>query len=186
MEVMVAQPCECTKSLWVVNFKMMNFCSSLVRGRLGIQCGHCSSSGRCYGVDSVVWTGKFLILWMWLIVIIIKVRWLISFLSFSPFFFFFVFLGPHLQHMGVPRLGVKLELQPPGYTTSIATQDLSYISDLHHSSQQCLILNPLNEARDWYCILRDASQIRFCWATMGNPKMVNFSSWQSSHNIQVY
>ena len=27
-------------------------------------------------------------------------------------FFFLVFLGSHLQHMEVPRLGVKLELQP--------------------------------------------------------------------------
>ena len=27
------------------------------------------------------------------------------------FFFFFVFLGPHLWHMEVPRLGVESELQ---------------------------------------------------------------------------
>ena len=26
------------------------------------------------------------------------------------FFFFSVFLGPHLQHMDIPRLGVELEL----------------------------------------------------------------------------
>ena len=43
--------------------------------------------------------------------------------------FFFSFLGPHLQHMKVPRLGVKIELQMPAYAT--ATQDLSHISDLH-------------------------------------------------------
>ena len=29
-----------------------------------------------------------------------------SFLSFFFFFFFFAFLGPYLQHMEVPRLGV--------------------------------------------------------------------------------
>ena len=34
------------------------------------------------------------------------------------FFFFFVFLGLHLQYMEVPRLGVKSELQPPAYTTA--------------------------------------------------------------------
>ena len=34
------------------------------------------------------------------------------------FFFFPVFLGPHPQHMGVPRLGVKLELQLPANTTA--------------------------------------------------------------------
>ena len=39
------------------------------------------------------------------------------------FFFFFAFLGPHLQHMEIPRLGVQLELQLPAYTTATATQD---------------------------------------------------------------
>ena len=32
---------------------------------------------------------------------------------------FFVFLGPHLQHMEVPKLGVKSELQLPAYSTVI-------------------------------------------------------------------
>ena len=48
--------------------------------------------------------------------------------------FFFVFLGQHLQHMEVPRLGVKSELQLLAYTT--ATQDPSHFCDLHRSSQQ--------------------------------------------------
>ena len=51
-----------------------------------------------------------------------------------PSFFFFSFLGPHLQPMEVPGLGVKLELQPPAYTTATATQDRSHIWDPHHSS----------------------------------------------------
>ena len=33
------------------------------------------------------------------------------------FLFFFFFLGPHLRHMEVPRLGVKWELQLLAYTT---------------------------------------------------------------------
>ena len=40
---------------------------------------------------------------------------------FPNFLFFsslFVFLGPHLQHMEVPRLGVESELQLPAYTTA--------------------------------------------------------------------
>ena len=36
-------------------------------------------------------------------------------------FFFFSLLGLYLQHMEVPRLGVKLELQLPAYT--IATPE---------------------------------------------------------------
>ena len=31
---------------------------------------------------------------------------------------------------------------------------------LHHSSQQCQILNPMNEARDQTCILMDPSRVR--------------------------
>ena len=38
----------------------------------------------------------------------------------------------------------KLELQLPNYTTAIETWDLSHICDLHHSSEQCQILNPLS------------------------------------------
>ena len=58
------------------------------------------------------------------------------------------FLGPHLWHMEVSRLGVKLELQQLAYTTATATQDPSRICNLHHSSLHCQILNPLNKARD--------------------------------------
>ena len=49
---------------------------------------------------------------------------------------------------GISRLGVKLELQPPAYTTARAVPDLSRICNLHHSSQQRQILNPLSEAKD--------------------------------------
>ena len=39
--------------------------------------------------------------------------------------FILCFLGPHLRHMEVPRLGVELELQLPAYTTATVTQDPS-------------------------------------------------------------
>ena len=74
-------------------------------------------------------------------------------------FFFLVFLGSYLQHF---RLEVKLELQLPAYTTGIATPDPSCICNLHHSSQQHWILNPLREARDQTHILMDISQVHFC------------------------
>ena len=70
---------------------------------------------------------------------------------------FLVFLGPHPWHMESPRLGVKLELQLLAYTTAIVMKDPSHVCDLHHSSQQCQILNPLNEARDQTHILMDPS-----------------------------
>ena len=46
----------------------------------------------------------------------------------------FVFLGPHLQHIEVPRLGVELELQLLAYTTATAMSDPSHVCDLLHSS----------------------------------------------------
>ena len=90
------------------------------------------------------------------------------------FFSFFVFWGPHLQCMEVPRLGVELELLPPAYARASAMPHLSRICDLHHSSQQCQILNPLNEARDQTCNLMVSSQICFCCAIMGTPPMAFF------------
>ena len=57
------------------------------------------------------------------------------------FFIFLVFLGLHLGHMEVPRLGVELVLQT-------ATLDPSLVCILHHSSWQPRILNPWSKTRD--------------------------------------
>ena len=62
--------------------------------------------------------------------------------------------------MEVPRLGVDSELQPLAYTTAIATQILSHIYNLHHSSQQLQILNLLSKARDGTRNLTVPSRIR--------------------------
>ena len=48
--------------------------------------------------------------------------------------------------MEVPRLGVELELEPPRYATATATPDPSHVCDLHHSSRQHQILDPLSYA----------------------------------------
>ena len=61
-------------------------------------------------------------------------------------FFFFFFLGPHLWHMEIPRLGVESELQLLAYTT--ATQGLSSNCNLGGSLWQSRVLNPLSKARD--------------------------------------
>ena len=52
---------------------------------------------------------------------------------------------------------VKSELQLPAYTT--AAQDPSHIYDLHRSSWQYRILNPLREARVQTHILRDTTWV---------------------------
>ena len=50
---------------------------------------------------------------------------------------------------------VKSELQLLAYTIGTAMQDPSHACDLHHSSRQRRILDPLSEARDWTHILKD-------------------------------
>ena len=94
--------------------------------------------------------------------------------------FSFAFLGLHPAHMELPRLGVKSELHLPAYTTATATSDPSCGCDLHHSSWQCRILNPLSEARDWTCILMVTSWVCYHWTTNGNSNLgflAKLSSW---------
>ena len=69
-------------------------------------------------------------------------------LQFELRYTIFFFLQLHLQHMEVSRLGAELELQLLAYAIATATRDLSRVCDLHYSSRQCWILNPLSEARD--------------------------------------
>ena len=45
--------------------------------------------------------------------------------------------------MEVPRLRVESELQQPASTIATTPPDLSHICDLHHSSRQHWILNPM-------------------------------------------
>ena len=60
------------------------------------------------------------------------------------FYFFVLLLGPPPWHMEVPRLGVRLELQLPAYTTATAMPDPE----------------PTSEARNQTFILMDPSQNR--------------------------
>ena len=59
--------------------------------------------------------------------------------------------------MEVPGLEVKLELQVLAYTTATAMQDPSLICHLHHSWEQCQIVNPLSKTRDRTYILTDTT-----------------------------
>ena len=94
-------------------------------------------------------------------------------------FILFLFLGPHLQHMEVPRLGVKSELWLPACTTATATQDSNLVFDLHHSSQQCQMLNLQSEARDQTSILMDTSQVLNLMGHDRNPENMHFKKFIS-------
>jgi len=102
-------------------------------------------------------------------------EWFISwfgfyFMKFKFYLHFslFLFLGLHLQHMEVPRLGVKSELQLPAYATATAMPDPSCICNLGHRLQQHRILNPLSKAGDWTHILTDDDQALHLLSDNGN------------------
>ena len=80
------------------------------------------------------------------------------------------FLGLHPRNMEVPTLGVELELQLLVYATATSTPDPSCICNLHYSSQQHQVLDPLSKARDRTCNLMVPSQIRFRCAMTGTPQ----------------
>ena len=92
--------------------------------------------------------------------------------------------------MEVPRLRVESELQLLTYTIATATQDLSQVCDLHHSSRQQWIINPLSGDRDQTRILMDTSQVHNLLNHNGNSqltevflfiKMVTQTILQESH-----
>ena len=85
------------------------------------------------------------------------------FLSFLPF------LGLLHGHMEVPRRGVQSKLWQPTYTTTTAMWDPNHVCNLHHSSWQCQVPNPLarpgvEPTTSWFLV-------RFVnhWAMMGTP-----------------
>ena len=81
--------------------------------------------------------------------------------------------------MEIPRLGVQSELQLPAYTIGIAMPNPSHVCDLHHSSQQLWILNPLGEAQDPLGVLMDTSPVCYSWATTGTLILL-ISFWEST------
>ena len=93
---------------------------------------------------------------------ILSMFWITNPSNFILLIYFFIFLGPHLWYMEVPRLGVKSELQLPTYATATATamQDQAVSSIYTAAHGNAMILNPLSKARDWAHILMDPSQVR--------------------------
>ena len=97
------------------------------------------------------------------------------------FLFFFCILWLHLQHVEVPRLGVKSELKVQAIATAIATAmwDPSRVCNLHHCSWQCQIFNSLSEARDWTCILVVTSWVHSPLSHRGNSQCHNCLDYHS-------
>ena len=81
--------------------------------------------------------------------------------------FFFLLFRAALLTNGSSQARVESELQLPAYAMVTAAQD---VCDLHHSSQQDQIPDPLSEARDQTQMLIDTSQFHVCCATTGTPQ----------------
>ena len=86
------------------------------------------------------------------------------------FFFFFWFLGQHLQNMEVPKLwgGIRVA-----------------VASLHHSSQQHWILNTLRKARDPTCIMHSSWIYNLLSQNRNSLKLNYFSSrtWYTLHEL---
>ena len=103
--------------------------------------------------------------------------------SFSDFFFFNSFLGPHLWHMEVPRLG--------GLIGAVATG--LCLSHSNTRSKPCLwptpqltaLLNPLSKVRGLTHNLMVPGWMHFCCATMGTPWANLFFVPYSRHHISI-
>ena len=116
--------------------------------------------------------------------------------SVSSFFLSAFFFSAVPLHMDIPRLGIESELQLPPYASTTATPDPCYICNLHHSAQQCQILNPLSRARVWIHILMHTSRVHDHWATRelqgsflftnGYPEFVGKTILSSSNYIVTF
>ena len=80
------------------------------------------------------------------------------------YIYFFLFIAAP-EAYGSSQARVESELQLLAYATATAIPDSSSIIDLHCSSSQRWILNPLSWARDGTCILMDTS-----WAVSDGPQ----------------
>ena len=92
------------------------------------------------------------------------------FFIFYFIFFLFYFIFLHFRAALAAYGGSQArDLQMLAYTTATAMQDLSYICNLPHGSQQHRIIDPLSKTRDQTSILMDTSWIRFHCTIMGTP-----------------
>ena len=82
------------------------------------------------------------------------------------FFFFKLFRAAPLAY-GSSQARGRIGATSANLCRSHSNGDPSRICDLHHSSWQLWIPNPLSKARDQTCILRDTSQVHFRSAAMG-------------------
>ena len=85
------------------------------------------------------------------------------------FFFFFCLFRAALVAHGDSQARGLIGAVLPTYARATAMPDQSHVCDLHHSSQQHWILNPLSKARDQTQDLMDTRWVHYHRATTGTP-----------------
>ena len=97
---------------------------------------------------------------------------------------FFFFQGCIQQHMEVHRLRSEWSYSCRPTPTTIAMPDLSHICDLHHSSWQCQILNPLRPGTE---PVSSRILVRFIstephWELLKNIILIYVNAFSSTRN----
>ena len=95
----------------------------------------------------------------------------------------FLLFRAALTAYGSFQARVESELQLPAYTTATATRNPSLVCDIHHSSRQLQILNPLSKARDRTCILMDTSRMLNPLSHNRNARPTHFESYLFRLNV---
>ena len=97
-------------------------------------------------------------------------------------FFFLLFrVTPTVYGGSQARDQIRATAAGKRHSHSKAGSELSV--DLHHSSWQCQIPDPLSEARDQTRILVDSSRICFCCATRGTPGLSFFKVYRHRNDF---
>ena len=92
--------------------------------------------------------------------------------AFIYFFIFKIFRAASVAYVGSQARG-RIGAAAAGLATATAMRDPSCICDLHHSSEQRRILNPLSGTRNRTCIRMDASRVCHPLSHSGNSCSVS-------------
>ena len=88
--------------------------------------------------------------------------WTYLFFIYWGFIYLFIYFRSPLIAQGSYQARGWIRAAPAGLHHSHSNADLSCVCNLHHSSWQHLILNPLMEARDWTWVFMDPSRVCYC------------------------
>ena len=95
--------------------------------------------------------------------------WIYSCYNNEQIFFFFFFWLFRAAPMAYGSSQARGQIRAAAANLHDSHRNAS-ICNLHHSSWQCWILNPLRETRDWFCFLMDTSWVCYHWSKTGPPR----------------